>query len=175
MQVVRQTEDVIELEHTPVPWVIGLGSVCVVLSIGLLKALFEGEFVGAFIALAMLAGLSWLMITRIIRRLRVVADRGAGTLRISATTVRGEGSASYPLAELLRAEVQTRHDSGTSTAETAMVLVMADGHSPRHLRLDPFHPDSADLLYASDRLNAWLGSGRQDAPENSTRPEHKPT
>ena len=160
MNLVHQTDDMIELEHTPIPWVIGLGAVVFVLSIGLLRAIVEGALGGSLVALAMLAGLSWLMVTRIVRRLRGVADRGTGMLRISATTLRGEGSADYPLSALLRAEVETRHDPGNSTPEPALVLVLGDESPPRRIRLDPFRPDPADLLHASERINAWLDKGR---------------
>jgi len=165
MHVVRQTDDVIELEHTPIPWVIGLGAVVVVLLVGLIKALLEGAIGGSLIALAMLGALSWIMVTRIIRRLRIVADRGTGSLQITATTLQGEGSASYPLSALLRAEVETRHDHGTSTPQPALVLVLGDVNPPRRLRLDPFQPDPVDLLHASDRINAWLGAAPPAVPE----------
>lgn len=166
MNVIHQTDDMIELEHTPTPWVIGLGAVVFVLSIGLLKALLEGELGGSLIALAMLAGLSWIMVTRIVRRLRVVADRGTGLLRISATTLRGAGSADYPLSALLRAEVETRHEHGTSTPEPALVLVLGDESPPRRIRLDPFRPDPAELLYASEQINAWLANARPAADKH---------
>lgn len=168
MDVIKQTEDVIELSHTPFEWALGLGTVVIILFVGLIKALAEGALEGILISLAMLGVLSWLMITRIIRRLRVIADRGTGNIRISATTLRGEGFADYPLSALLRAEVETRHDGGNSTPEQRLVLVMGDESPTRRIQLDPFRPDPADLLYASQRINAWLAAGvRENLTQSS--------
>lgn len=183
MHVARQTDDVIELEHVPAQWIIGLGAVWMILLIGLLKALVEFDPGGIVIVLAMIGVLSWIMVTRIVRRLRVVADRATNTLRISATTLRGEGSAHYPLSALLRAEVETRHDRATSRPEPSLVLVMSDSDSPRRLRLDPFKPDPADLLHASERINAWLATGEappeliqtmQETQRHESREQYRP-
>lgn len=164
MNVLRETDEVLELEHVPVPWIIGLGAVVMVLAIGLIRALVELSLEGILISLVMFAALSWIMLKWVVRRLRVVADRGAGTLRIIAWTPLGEGSASYPLPALLRAEIETRHDRNTSTPEPALVLVMGDASPPRRVRLDPFRPDPADLLQACARINAWLGAGAATSP-----------
>jgi hypothetical protein len=158
MQVVHQAEDKIELEHVPTQWVIGLGAVCFVLLIGLVRALFEGAVQGALVALAMLAALSWLILTRIFRRVRLVLDRGAGEVRVGAITVFGERETTYPLSDLLRVEVDTRYEENNSAAEPTLALVLADAGKPRRVRLDPFKPRPEDLLSASGRINAWLGT-----------------
>lgn len=158
MRVIHQGDDRIELEHLPTQWVIGLGAVCFVLVIGLVRALFEGAIQGALLALAMLAALSWIVLTRIFRRVRLVVDRGAGQVRVSASTVFGENETTYPLADLLRVEVDTRYDEDDSTSEPTLALVLADGGKPRRVRLDPFRPRPEDLLDASERINAWLGT-----------------
>lgn len=158
MNVVTRTDEHLELAHTPMPWIIGLGCVLFVLCIGLLKALAEGAFGGIIISLAMLAALGWIMMTRILRTLRVIAHRGLGKLRISATTLRGETSAEYPLSDLVCAEIETRHDKNTSRPEPTLVLVMNESSEPPRLRLDPFRPDPLDLLHACESINTWLSS-----------------
>jgi len=167
MNVVRQTATVLQLEHFPMPWVIGLGAVQAVLVIGVFQALFQGAFGPVALMLAMLAAIGWIWLTKIFRRLQIVLDRDAGTLRISASTPLGEQGADYPLAELTRAEVQTRHDSNSSP-EQHLVLVLGNAEPPRRLWPDPFKPDAAELLNASARINAWLESG--PAPQQDGAP-----
>jgi hypothetical protein len=175
MNVLRETDEVLELEHVPVPWIIGLGAVVIVLAIGLIRALVELSLEGILISLVMLAALSWIMLKWVVRRLRVVADRGADTLRIIARTPLGEGSASYPLSALLRAEIETRHERNNSTPEQALVLVMDDASPTRRVRLDPFRPDTADLLQACARINAWLAAGADISQASRTpAPEEQP-
>ena len=173
MNVLRETDEVLELEHVPVPWIIGLGAVVMVLAIGLIRALVEGSVEGILISLVLLVVLSWIMLKWVVRRLRVVADRGADTLRIIAQTPLGEGSASYPLSALLRAEIETRHERNNSTPEQALVLVMSDASPTRRVRLDPFRPDTADLLQACARINAWLAAGAATSQASPTTPEER--
>lgn len=164
----------IELEHVPAQWVLGLGAVCLVLLVGLVRALVEGAVAGALVALAMLAALSWVVLTRILCRFRLVLDRSTGQVRVSAGTVFGEREETYPLAALVRVEVDTRYEEGNSTAQPTLALVLADAGQPRRVRLDPFRPRPEDLLSASARINAWLGTdpvaGRQAGePGESSR------
>jgi len=158
MNVVRQTDTILQLEHFPMPWVIGLGAVQAVLVIGLFQALFDGAFGPVALMLMMLGAIGWIWLTKIFRRLQIVLDRAEGTLRISASTPLGEQAADYPLAELTGAEVQTRHDSN-SNPEPHLVLVLGNAAPPRQLWPDPFKPDPAELLSASASINAWLESG----------------
>lgn len=168
MKVVHQTDAVLQLEHFPTPWVIGLGTVLGVLLMALVKALVEFEFGGMAIASLMILAIGWVWLTRIFRRLQILLNRDTNVLRISVTTPLGEQGTDYPLTELTRAEVQTRHDSN-SVAEPRLVLVLGNAEPPRRLWPDPFKPDAADLLQVSERINAWLASG--SAPEHSTKSE----
>lgn len=147
----------IELEHLPTQWVVGLGAVCLVLVIGLVRALIEGATEGALVALAMLAALSWILVTRVFRRVRLSADRGTGQLRISAGTLLGEWEETYPLADLLRVEVDTRYEESTSAPRPSLALVLKEAGETRRVRLDLFRPRPEDLLSSSERVNAWLG------------------
>jgi hypothetical protein len=155
MNVVLQTDTRLQIEHLPIPWIIGLGAVCLVLLIGLIRALIEGAWGGALIAAVMLAALAWMCLTKIFTRLQIIFDRDTNSLTINATSLLGEQSASYPLADLTRAEIETRHDSN-STPEPRLALVLGNAQSPQRLSADPFRPDPADLLHASERINAWL-------------------
>jgi hypothetical protein len=164
----------IELEHVPTQWVIGLGAVCFVLLIGFVRALFEGAVQGALVALAMLAALSWFVLTRVFRRFRLVLDRGTGVVRVTASTVFGERETTYPLGDLLRVETDTRYEEGNSAAEPTLALVLADGGKPRRVRLDPFRPRPEDLLFASGRINAWLGTDPDTREEAGDAGESRP-
>ncbi len=174
MNMMSEDDGRIELEHVPTQWVIGLGAVCFVLLVGLVRALFEGAVQGALVALAMLAALSWFVLTRVFRRLRLVLDRGTGVVRVTASTVFGERETTYPLGDLLRVEVDNRYEEGHSAAQPTLALVLADGGKPRRVRLDAFRPRPEDLLSASGQINAWLGTGSGTRQEASDAGESRP-
>jgi len=164
MQILNASETKLELEYRPQAWIVGLGLVCAVLVIGLLKALFEGEFGGVAIAGVMLAFIAWVWLTRIFLTVRLTADRDAGTLRIATVSRFGEKFRERDLADLTGSEVETRFDENHSGAEPGLVLSFG---SERH-RLDLFKPDPADLLQAAESINAWLA--RTTAVESSATP-----
>jgi hypothetical protein len=142
----------LELEYRPQQWIIGLGMVCVVLAIALLKALFGGEFGGAGIASVMLAAIGWLWLTRIFQTVRLTADRDAGTLRITTVSLFGEKFRERDLTDLTGAEVETRFDESLSSAKPSLVLQFGSERD----RMNLFKPDPADLLQAAESINAWL-------------------
>lgn len=169
MHVVQLTDTTLQLEHFPVPWVIGLGMVQVVLLFALIKAVVDGALGGMAISLAMLLVIGWVWLTKVYRRLRVVLDRERSALRISTTTLLGEQAAEYPLAELTGAEVETRHGAN-SIPETRLVLVLGNAEPPRRLWPAPFKPDPVELLNASERINAWLAAAATPQPARGTAP-----
>lgn len=158
MEVSHQDAGRIVLEHLPTQWAVGLGAVCLVLVLGLVHALLAGATEGALVALAMLSALSWVLLTRAFRRVRLSADRGSGQLRVSAATLLGEREEAYPLADLLRVEVDTRYEESNSAPRPSLALVLAEAGETRRVRLDLFQPRPEDLLSASARINAWLGA-----------------
>lgn len=164
MDVVNQSPERLELEHRPMQWIVGLGTVCAVLVLGLLKALFEGEFGGAGIAAFMLATIGWVWLTRIFVTVRLTADRDTGTLRIATVSRFGEKFRERDLADLTGSEVETRFDEYHSGAEPGLVLCFG---SERH-RMELFKPDPADLLQAAEAINAWLA--RTPAVQSSATP-----
>ena len=174
MQVVQQADDRIELEHVPTQWVIGLGAICLVLLIGLVRALAEGAMEGALVALAMLAALGWIILKHVFRRVRLVLDRGTAQARVSAITVFGARETEYPLGDLLRVEVDTRYEEDNSAVQPTLALVLADEGKPRRVRLDMFRPAPEDLLSASGRINAWLGTGSGARQQASVAGESRP-
>lgn len=167
MHVVQLNDTTLQLEHFPVPWVIGLGAVQLVLLFALIKSLVDGAPGGVAISLVMLLVIGWLWLTKVYRRLRVVLDRERNALRISTTTLLGEHAAEYPLAELTGAEVETRHGAN-SIPETRLVLLLGNAEPPRRLCPDPFKPDTVELLNASERINAWLASAATPQPAPGT-------
>ncbi len=159
MQLVQQTREKLELEHRPMHWIIGLGLVCAILAIGLLKALFEAEFGGAAVAAVMLAVIGWVWLTQIFLTVRLVTDHSAGTLRISTTSLFGERFKERALADLSGAAVETRYSEDNSSAEPGLVLKFGDERHPMKL----FKPDPADLMQAAAAINAWLAQARTTA------------
>ena len=152
MQIVNLSEMRLELEYRPQQWIIGLGLVCAVLALASLKALFEGEFGGAGIALVMLAAIGWIWLTQIFLTVRLTADQNAGALRITTVSFFGEKFRERDLSDLTGAEVETRFDESNSSAEPGLVLRFG---SERH-RMSLFKPDPAELLQAAESINAWL-------------------
>jgi len=159
MQLIRASESRLELAHRPTEWMIGLGLVCVVLAIALLKALLELALNGVLISAVLLAALGWIGLTRIFVRQSLIADRNTNTLRFARVSLTGESHEDYPLAALRRAETETRYNEHSSRPEPGLVLELADVEPPRRLRLPLFRPDPADLLQAADSINAWLAQG----------------
>lgn len=166
MQLVQQTQQKLELEHRPMHWIIGLGLVCAILAIGLLKALFEAEFGGAAIAGVMLGVIGWVWLTQIFLTVRLIADCNAGTLRISTTSLFGERFKERALGELTGAEVETRYSEDNSNAEPGLVLKFGDERHPMRL----FRPDPADLLQAAAAINTWLAQAA--IPQSKSTEEH---
>ncbi|MEZ5555986.1 hypothetical protein [Haliea sp.] len=162
MEITTKTADLLVVQHQPTNWIIGLGAVCVVLLIGLARALVELSLSGITISLLMLTALGWLMLTQVVRRLQLIADRHTDLLQIKATTPLGEKVAEYPLSALQRSETQTRHGS-QSIPETMLVLVFGATNPASHVKFNAFRPDVAAILSVSEQLNQWLEEGRRRA------------
>ena len=156
MNLVHQSPERLELEHRPMSWIVGLGIVCAVLLLGVLKALIEGELTGVAIAGLMLLVIGWVWLTRIFLTVRLSADRGNDSLRITTISLFGEKFRERALADLTGAEVDTRYRESDSSAEAALVLMFGSERHPIQL----FKPDPGDLLQAAESINAWLKQGQ---------------
>ena len=152
MNVINQSPERLELEYRPMSWIVGLGMVCAVLLLGALKALFDGELTGVAIASLMLLAIGWVWLTQIFLTVRLSADRGNGSLRITTISLFGEKFRERALADLTGAEVDTRYRESDSSAEAALVLMFGSERHPIQL----FKPDPGDLLQAAESINAWL-------------------
>jgi hypothetical protein len=152
MQLLNKSTSRLELEHRPMQWIVGLGIVCAVLVLALLKALIELAFGGMAISAVLLAAIGWIWLTKIFVTVRLLADRDAGTLRIATVSRFGEKFRERDLDDLTGAEVETRYRETNSVAEPGLVLKFG---SERH-RMDLFKPDPAELLQAAEAINAWL-------------------
>ena len=173
MEITTKTADLLVLQHQPTNWIIGLGAVCVVLLIGLLRALIELSLPGITISLVMLTALGWLMLTQVVRRLQLIADKHTDLLQTKATTLLGAKVVEYPLSALQRTETQTRHGS-QSVPETMLVLVLGDTSPARRVKFDAFRPDPAAILSVSEQVNQWLEAGRRIA-DGTTTPDAPPS
>lgn len=156
MQILNSNANRLELEHRPMQWIVGLGVVCAVLAIALLKALLEAQLGGVAISSLMLAALGWIWLTRIFLIVRLTADRDVGTLRITIVSRFGETFRERDLADLSGAEIETRYSETSSVAEPGLVLKFGN---ERH-RMKLFKPDAAELLQAAEAINAWLEQTR---------------
>ena len=75
MNVLRETGEILELEHVPVPWIIGLGAVVMVIVIGLIRALVEVSVEGILISLVLLVVLSWTEQALVLKRRHALRSR----------------------------------------------------------------------------------------------------
>lgn len=169
MNIVHQSADRLALEHRPMAWMVGLGVMAAVLLIAAISALADGALGGAAVAGALLGAIGWVALTRVFRRVALVADRSTGVVGITTTTLLGEQAETHALADLLRAEVESRYRTTDSTVEPGLVLVLDRGDRPERLRLDLFRPDPADLLQAEQQINGWLGHVAARAAAGQTR------
>jgi hypothetical protein len=170
LNIVERSAERLELEHRPLSWMIGLSVIAAVLVIGMMRALADGALGGAGVAAAMLAAIAWVGLTKVFRRISLVADRGAGTLELKTTTLMGEQAEQHALTDFVRAEVDHRYSTTDSSADTGLVLVLGRGDPPDRLRLDLFRPDPADLLQAEQSINGWLGHGAKRPPADTLQP-----
>lgn len=153
------------LAHRPIPWMIGIGLLCTILCISLLKALLEVAIGGILISAFMLVTLGWIALTRIFVRLTLLADRDSDRLRLSRQTLGGISHQDYPLRSLRGAETEIRYSEHSSAAQPGLVLCLDDTQTTTRLRLPLFRPDPADLLQASETINTWL-----KAPPSNAHP-----
>lgn len=162
MNVTDQSPERLELEHRPMPWIIGLGMVCAALLLFATMALIEGEFAGVAIAGLMVLAVGWVWLTQVFLTVRLSADRDEDRLKITTISLFGEQFRERALADLTGAEIDTRYRETDSSAEPSLVLRFGSERHPIKL----FKPDPADLLQAAESINAWLNRA-QARPGNS--------
>ena len=156
MKVTSDTDAQLVLEDKP--WVLGVGvTLAAVMALGwVLFNLVAGDFAGAALAAFILA-LCLAAFVAFVRRIIVFMDRASGRITVRVASVFGVKETGAALADVARAEVDTRHAKRSKEQDTHRPILRLKAGNVFVLSEIYISGRGADSLVA--HINGWLVRG----------------
>ncbi len=152
MTILRNMPQHLILAHAP--WLLGGGLiVCMIACAAAGLALIAGGETAGLLTVLVGAGVPLCIFALAVKRDQVIFDSIAGTVTVQRRTLLGYRSATYPLTNVRRAEVETFSDTARAT------LTFHDTTSP--YPLVEAYVSGNGAQQATDAINDWLRNWRR--------------
>jgi len=158
MKITRDTPDQLIIENRP--WLIGgflIVFTLIFVAVGL-AAITYGEGVMGYAFVFFGGGAGMLAFAVFVRRVQVIFDRAAGSIRFRRKSVFGSSDVTHDLKHLDRAVVESSY-SGDSGATHRCVIILSGGMSAGVHPLTMAYSSGPGAQRAADAINAWCANG----------------
>lgn len=162
MKIIHRTDTLLMLEDRP--WLIGLLVIGMAM-LGLFgsMAMFgSGQILGGTVMGLFGVGGTLLIGALLIKRVRLVLDRGTGKITRISRSVGGLTQEEYALPRLVEARIGTRTDAKGTTRRTELLLSGPEQTLP----FTDYYTSGGKPERMAQTINDWLGAGHAPVPSS---------